>query len=199
MANKRKDPKTTNLNKLPLERTTKSFDEYFDVFTFRQKPVSDAWLEQLMNEMRDFALTALVNMEEEKKGKHHYQLGQFFKRKGITSNDIRRWKETRKNFKVVYDWCLEVMGDTREVGGFLRKLDPGMVRSSMYHYDSDWKEIAQKEWEVKAKNNDVMDVNPVYHITMNNVTSRPTPEEVAGKINSKMTRGIKNYGESKKL
>ena len=49
--------------------------------------------------------------------------------------------------EIAYRAALQIIGDRREVGGLKKKLDPGMISTTMPHYDQDWKDLA--EWRSK--------------------------------------------------
>lgn len=115
------------------------FDEYFDMFSFKTKPVSDTFIDHIAQELVTWVLS------DDKA----YKLSQFYVKKGIGSDDIKRWENRNKNLLRAHAFALEVLSIRREIGALERKLDPGMVRYTMPHYDKTWKEL--EEWRAKLK------------------------------------------------
>jgi len=117
-------------------------DNYMDIFTFREVPVSDVWLEGLAAE--------LVKWAKEDPGA--YKLNRFFSKKGFHHDDLVRWEERCPALKRAHEFALMEIGDRRELKGLERKWDPGMVLSSMPKYDKDWKALG--EWRASLTKKD---------------------------------------------
>lgn len=114
---------------------SKLFEEVFDIFTLKMKPISITFVEQLGQQFVKYALeddNALKAMA-------------FFRAKGYGTDDIRRWKERSIKFASAYELGKEIIGDRREIGGLKKKYDAGMITTSMPIYDREWKE--QAEWK----------------------------------------------------
>jgi hypothetical protein len=116
------------------------YDEYYDYFTFKMRPVSDQWIDALAHELLDWATT----------NDNAFKITQFYHMKGIGSDDIKRWRERNKNLDVAYVRALEMLGNRREIGAIKGKLKEGIVLSSMPMYDKKWKSLA--EWRAALRN-----------------------------------------------
>lgn len=103
------------------------------IFSWRQKPVSDEFLKQLINDGIEWA----ANDPEA------YKIKPFFKKRRITTNDIKRWQERSDEFAEGYQFMKEIIGDRREIGALKKQLDSAIVLRSMHQYDPEWLEIDQ--------------------------------------------------------
>jgi len=126
---------TQQLEKEP----SKPFDEYYDLFTLRTKPVSDVFIEQIAQKLMHWA----INNEEA------YKISQFYEQEGLHNEDIDRWCKRSKAMAYAKYAALRAIGNRREIGGLKKKLDSGMVSYTMAHYDKDWKDLA--EWRNTLK------------------------------------------------
>ncbi len=117
------------------------FDSYLDMFTLREKPISEAAIERLALEMLKWA-------DEDPEA---YKLSQFYVKKGIRESDINRLSERYPNLKEAKEWALVIIGNRRELGGIKKLLDSGMISRSMSHYDPVWKKIAEFNAELARR------------------------------------------------
>lgn len=115
------------------------WEDYFNMTTFKMSPVSDVFLEKLAADLCQWAL----HDEEALK------LNTFFAERGIHQHTAEVWRKRNKKLDSAYSFAKQCIGDRREMGGLKRKLDSGMVSTTMAHYDSDWKALA--EWRAKLK------------------------------------------------
>lgn len=114
-------------------------DEYLDMFTMRQRPVNDAFIDKLAEDLMHWAL----NDEDALK------LTQFYVAKGIWTGDMKRWEARNEKLAKAHQQALIILGNRRETGGLKKKYDAGIVSSTMAHFDPDWKQLA--EWRSKLK------------------------------------------------
>lgn len=115
------------------------FEEYQDMLTFKMKPVSDSYIEDMALRLIEWALN---NNEA-------FKLSQFYIAEGIHHSDFHRWLAKNQKLQRAHDIALTAIGNRREIGALKRKLDAGMVSYTMAHYDTSWKELA--EWRSKLK------------------------------------------------
>lgn len=118
-----------------------AYDQYIDFGSFKEKPVSEAFIEHLGQELVEWAI----------QDEDALKITQFFTKKRIYSSDIARWRERSKKFDGAYRFALTVIGDRRELGALRKKLDGGMVSATMSLYDSEWKNLI--EWKAQLKEN----------------------------------------------
>lgn len=156
---------TNNRNKIV---PNKKFDEYHDMFSLRLKPVPDAFIDQVAENLVRWALTtedALI-------------LKEFYVLQGMNSTDMKRWCERNENLKRAHQFALMVLGIKREKGALTRKLDAGMVASSMAHYCEDWKALA--EWRSALTKTDDQKSQEI-HVHLDGIPSSPLVPEKKGK------------------
>ena len=118
------------------------YDYYLDMFSLRERPVSDRWLDNLAVELIKWA----INNSEALK------LTQFYQERGIGSNDVKRWIGRNENFARAHSFARGIIGDRREIGAIKRIYDPSMIRAMQAYYDEDYK--VQEEWRIKTRNAD---------------------------------------------
>lgn len=134
---KKSTKETIKNSNAPKIIPNKKFDEYHDMFSFRLKPVSDAYIDSVAEELVKWALSdtdALV-------------LQEFYIKKGMNSNDMKRWCGRNENLLHAHKFSLMILGVRREKGGLKKQLDAGMVSYTMAHYCDVWKFLA--EWRSK--------------------------------------------------
>lgn len=118
-------------------------DSYQDVFTFKEKPVSEIYLMKLAHEMVKWA----------RENEDALVLADFFNNKGIHRSDIQRWVGKHLFFKNAYEMTKSIIGSRREKGALLRKYDSTIVMRTMSIYDPEWKEL--ELWRAKLKEDQI--------------------------------------------
>lgn len=193
----KKMKKTNNPSTEEQITTTYVFDEYISTIDFRKRPVSDNWILQLARRLRDWA----VNDPEA------LTLVSFYNKEGIASRDLARWCERVPALQLAYETAMATIGARREIAGLKRDFDSGIVRTTMPIYDKKFKDLEEwrsslradqsvkEEFEaavaryVAAREVILKDLPVSEH-----VPDKPTPEEVASKINRKM---LSNFDKDK--
>ncbi|MBW1678413.1 MAG: hypothetical protein JRJ79_17935, partial [Deltaproteobacteria bacterium] len=133
--------KTLNNNTKEYNPTMSVAEVYKDLFTLRQKPISDAFIDRLALELIEWAMkddTAL-------------KLTQFIFSKGIPSMTFYRWVNKYETLKLVKDTALELIGNRREIGALKNKLNASLVMNQMAKYDKSWKDLEVWRAELKAR------------------------------------------------
>lgn len=136
-----KKEKNTNRTK-SSRNSTKVVDLYDDLFTFREMPVSEAFIERVFQEAHEDVIVKGTVLK----------LTQWFRKKGIPWMTVKRWRDKFSWVEEKYQELLQGVGDNREVGGLTKKLDAGMVQFSMPMYDPDWKQNVEWRSKLKAEN-----------------------------------------------
>ena len=131
---KRKTPQSS-IGKVKAPKIV--YEDHFDIFTLRQKPVSDGDLE---NKARDL-------IEWVTKTDRAYKIKQWLVFNGISGDTLKRWRARSEVLDEAYKYALMVLGNRREVGWLEKKLDPTCCRLSMPIYDADWKKM--EIWRAK--------------------------------------------------
>lgn len=132
------------IDKKPVEIETKyKYDEYFDCFTFKMKPVSEQFINKLAHDLLQWAYN----------DENALKLTQFYHMKGIGSNDMKRWSKRNINLKIAHARALQMIGNRREIGALKGTLNPKIVAYTMPMYDKTWKQLV--EWEASLKKDQV--------------------------------------------
>jgi hypothetical protein len=135
-------------------------DEYFDLGCFKQRPVSERYIDRLAEELVKWA----------RDDEEALKLSQFLIKNGIGDSDFYRFLDRNAKLKQAHAFALEAIGNRREIGALKRKLDSNMVFASMPHYDKDWRYLT--EWKAKLK--DAQERGHVFTIEMSPIPQLPT-------------------------
>lgn len=130
MVKKAKNLQNSTPEKEDTNKASKNlfFDDYYDIFTLRSKPVSEAYLQQVASKLIDWS----TNDDEA------FKIGQFYLKAGIARSDFYRWIQKYPYMKQAHEVALEAIGNRREVGGLKKNLSETMVIKAMPFYDIDW-------------------------------------------------------------
>lgn len=118
--------------------------EYLCMFSWRMKPVSEAFLDHLAQELLNWSIG----------NDDALKMSQFYTLKGIDKDDMARWCVKNENVNKAFNRAKAVIGDRREIGALKSKYNTAMVQYMMPHYDGDWKDMA--EWKAKLNKIDEM-------------------------------------------
>lgn len=122
-------------------KTSPWLEDYLDLFSFKMRPVTQAFIERLANELNEWSKkeTSLVFVD-------------FYGSKDIPEDAYFRWVRTYPELKSVHAIAKKRLAGRREVGGLTRKFDPTFAWNSLGKYDDDWKEFVQ--WRANLKQDD---------------------------------------------
>ena len=126
----------------PINKTARDFD-YGMVFSHRQVPVTDAFLEKLAFEYVEWVRSSDTALTQDS----------FLVHKGICWSTWDSWVKRSKALAEAKEFALEVIGHRREVGGLTKKFDASMVTKSMPIYSEAWVKLG--EWYAKLKDDQV--------------------------------------------
>jgi len=138
-ASKTPNPITTVDNK-PL----KVFDVYLDMFTLRQKPISQDTIIALGNSLVDWALNT----------ENAIVIDKFFEDRGFANKDVKRFCATVPQFEVAYSHALSIIGTRREMAGYQGKAVTGFVLYSMPMYKESWERESTRRAKLKETQQD---------------------------------------------
>lgn len=125
-----RDSSHDSIAQSPQAKIRYKYDEFYtDMFSFKEKPVSDRWIEALAAQLVKWAMDDPQALK----------ISQFYKVRGINSSDMTRWLGRSEVLRHAHKFALQTIGDRREVGAILRVYEPGMIRYMMPHYDEDWR------------------------------------------------------------
>jgi hypothetical protein len=113
-------------------------EDYLDCFTFKYKPVTEAFIDRISNELLNWA----------QNDNDALKLTEFFNKKRIPKSTWEAWNRY-PIFKAARALAVEALGNRREKGAITRKYDATTINVMMPLYDSDWKENV--EWRAKLK------------------------------------------------
>lgn len=163
-------------------------EEYLDCFHLKYKPVTEAFLERISQEMISWAKT----------NEKAYKISQFFSPKHIGYTTYTGWAKKYPQFEAAYNLAKTIIGDRRESGALERKLDAGTVIQMMPKYDPEWQEMVRERNEMKAQANEKANSGTQFIVmekfgSSELVPEKPSksPEEVAGEATMKNTDQMK--------
>jgi|GEM_PF-1525129 len=177
-----KENKITKKQNVPLKKRKREefevspwLEDYLDCFQGKYKPVTQAFLERIGQEMVIWAKT------EERA----YKIAPFFDNKHIGFQTYTSWAKKYPNFGAAYNLAKSIIGTRREYGSLERKLDSGTVLYNMHAYDPEWKEAREyhsslRQIETKNQNSDV-NVYMNKFPSSDRVPEKPSKKEVAPK------------------
>lgn len=143
--------KTPNNNTVPkkstkivvdkVQKVSKWFDDYKDLFSLRVKPVTEAFIDRLAQELNSWSLldSSIV-------------LGDFLDERGIQERVFKRWMARHEDLSDAWELARRRLVSRREKGGLTRKYDPGQAFASLAKYDDSWKEYMQ--WKSNLSSNE---------------------------------------------
>jgi len=159
IVNKTRKSITANANGTKI-----TVDGYFDLQTFKMKPISPQFIDQLAEK-----LIVWVDSDEDA-----LIFEEFFKLTKIYSANFYEWLEKSENLKRAHEYAKSMLAIRREKGGLKRKLDPGMVQASMPMYSKAWKEMT--EWKAKLKEESAAQANNIT-VVIDKVPDSPIVKE----------------------
>lgn len=134
--NASKTPKTSQPITQTRKRTIIPYNEELHKFLYshREKPVNDRYIEEFAKEMVDWALH----------DEDALKITQFYNLKVIHNSVVDEWRKRNEVLSKAHAITLQVLGARRELGAIKGKLDSGIVRTTMAIYEKEWKDI--EEW-----------------------------------------------------
>lgn len=127
---------------LSTNKTTYTYDDYFCVISFKKKPVSDTYLEQLAHKIIAHA-----------ENKNIYKMEQIYVLEKHYKSDIVRWCKRSEILNNACKYAFMIIGTRREVQGLTNKLNANIVLQTMALYDEDYKSLI--EWRESLKSQDI--------------------------------------------
>jgi len=152
----KKSSKTTKSSTKKKKSATKVIDQYRDIFTFRMRPVSEAFLERLAKDMVDWAYN----------DDNALKITTFYISKGISATTMNRWYKRNEILKLAHDIALMIIGDRREIGAIKNKYNTSLVMSQMAKYDSSWWELEKKRAQLRADTKKQEESNVVFKVVV---------------------------------
>jgi len=128
--------------KKKLKRFYEDETLYMDIFTLKEKPVSDALLEQLAARLVEWVLGAEEN--------ERLVFEDFLRSVGRTDKSFALFMKRSSKLKAAHRFALMCLGANRERGMLLQQLNGSGVVVSMPLYSERWKELL--EWKASLNN-----------------------------------------------
>ena len=128
-----------NIQSIKKPKITRNYagHDYECVFSYRQYPISDAFLYNLSLKLVEWA----------DKNPEATKLNKFLTENKIHWATFDDWRKRNKDLDHAATFALRRIGDRREDGAMGRKYAENTVLRSMHFYDPDWK--AGEEWRSK--------------------------------------------------
>lgn len=155
------------------KKDIKWLGEYKDNINFQMKVVTTTFLENVAREILDCA----------RNNNDCLTVEDLYLPLGIPPRTYYEWTERFPEFKEIHQTAVLILGSKREKGGLKRKLDSGLVNSSMHQYNQRWRESI--EWRhslrEKEKGNSASNITVIMG-DLDEGCEKPTPEQVAAKV-----------------
>jgi hypothetical protein len=136
--------KTTHTKLNASDASKNLFEERFDIFTLKMKPISDTMLEQLGQHSVESALN----------DKDDITICRFFEERGYSRDDTKRWEKRNKKFSALYEARVAIIKSKQETGALLmdpskkfHRLKERFASRYLEKNHEDWKK--HREWESK--------------------------------------------------
>lgn len=160
-----------NHNNLNGANTSKNlFEERFDIFTLKMKPISDALLEQLGQQSVESALN----------DKDDLTICRFFAERGYSREDTKRWEKRNKKFAALYEARVALIKGKQEMGALLadpskkfHRLKERFASRYLEKNHEDWRK--HREWEAQLSKQ--AEEEKTYEIIINDLSKTDTPKE----------------------
>lgn len=136
-----KTPKNSNNSTKKKRSATTVTDFYLDLFTLKEKPVSNAFIEQLAAQLLDWAAH----------DKEALSIKRFVLSKGIHWNTFIRWSQTREPLKSIYEDAKLLVAARREEGMIKKLYDSKSIMHIQYQFDEDWGAADQRWSDLRKK------------------------------------------------
>lgn len=164
---KSKNPNTTkkikkNLEGDKVQRVSRYLEDYQELFTFKMRPVTEAFIERLSQELMDWA-----DKEES------LVIEDFHDERKICSSTFYRWVDKHESMNKAHAYAKRRMMSKREKGMLTRKYDSTTAWNSLAKYDPVWEKFM--EW--KAALAKTQAENPVIELRVKDIRSRKAIEE----------------------
>ena len=117
------------------------YEEYYDLFTFKIKPIHEDYVLLMAHELRKF-------------GDHEdtYRIGDYYLSKGIGKTDFYRLVDKHRCLREARDYTKERIASRRELGALFNKLNAGVAMRYLPMYDQDIKEIENWRSSLNTQN-----------------------------------------------
>ncbi len=143
----RKDSKDVTIHpSIDEKEAAKRSPFYFDMFTMRERPFNNQWIENLAIEMVNWA------NNEAHEALH---IKQFYHKKGLLPRDINRFAERYPALKDAQDYAKSLIGVRREVGGLKKQYSESLVKDSMPMYDEEYMALLEHKAQLSKKEDNV--------------------------------------------
>lgn len=178
----------TKTKKHTKKVASKWIEDYFDCLALSYKPVTEAFINRLAQELIRWAETDEDAVKFE----------QFYAPKYIQRRTFERWIERFDVLRNASEVARSFISCRRELNTLKRKFDASTNNKVMFKYDEDWKDAAMFDNELKAQANKEANSGTQFIVmekfgSSDLVPEKPsrTPEEVAGEVTMKNTDQMK--------
>lgn len=164
VAQTRKTTNNSNKKDKHTKKVTVWDEEYFDIFTFKVKPVSDHFLEKVAEGMRKWA-----DLESS------FRISDFHLDRGISKRDFYRWVKRDKNMETAHEYAMARIASRREKGALFNELNTSMVIKTLGHYCEIYSNEEQKRSDQRQK--ETSETQPITVIMKEIPSLDRTPEK----------------------
>lgn len=112
------------------ERKRRPYDDYYCIYSFTKKPISEAWVNILCEELRKWAD---FDGDEDKKNES-LRINDFYDGKGILPKDYYRLVDKWPQLKATHEYALRKIGSRRERGAMHRRYEASTIKNTIGYY-----------------------------------------------------------------
>jgi len=155
--------KTPKPTKKKRKVTNLTVDMYKDLFTLREQPISEAFVDRLSADLVEWATTnddALV-------------LTDFYSSRKINPGTYWNWEQKHPKLTEAKKIAMLIIGARREKGALKNQLNASMVISQQAKYDPSWWALEEKRANLKAKTMQKHDSDVTYKIVVDSYADEP--------------------------
>lgn len=123
--------KPASANKLVEEK--RPFDDYLCQYSYRRKPISDAWLDAFALRMRQYPDNP-NNKDED--GIEPLTFQEFLDKEGVSWVDLLRWQKRHEPTRLAHEYYIRRIGRRREKGAIVKRYEPSSIARNQWKYDT---------------------------------------------------------------
>lgn len=138
--------KTTKSSRRKREYGTvkKAIVHYDEYFSWKERPVSDTFLNALASRLMDWA-----DRNDHENDKESLHLADFYSEVKVFPGTFHLWLKRHEPLQEAFEYAKTKIGVRRERGAMKRRYDGAFVKGSLPYYLPEYKEML--EWQAKLK------------------------------------------------
>ena len=127
--------KSSNITKKPNNQSIIYSDEYYSMFSYRENPISEAFVADFARQYHDWALDANWRDND---GNEPLAIEQWYASQRMPVATFYNLIDKHKVLADTHKQVKAILSTRRSIGALKRKYDAGTVNSSQYKYDEEY-------------------------------------------------------------